>query len=118
MKYIVVLAWALVGSTLAAAGPDDRYKPLKGEYSIYSGELDNQGAPTAKDRKVSFIVTGAVARDMFNSMGPDDKDACVESGTRSRSKQNLWCTFGRKDGYTCYFGFDLRSGKSIAGGIC
>lgn len=118
MKHIVVLACTLVGIGLASAEVADRYKPLKGEYSIYAGELGDQGAPTAKDRKISFIVTGAVARDMFESMGPDDKNACITAGERSRSKQNVWCAFSRKEGYTCYFGFDLRSGKSIPGGIC
>ena len=74
MKCIVVLACALVVTAMASAEPEDRYKPFKGEYRIYAGELDDQGAPTAKDRKVSFIVKDAVAREMFESMGPDIKD--------------------------------------------
>jgi len=95
------------------------YRPFKGEYSLYSGSLGDQQAPTAKDRKVSFIIIGKPARELFDSMAPDDKVTCgAGRGMRSRTKGQLWCTFEQSDGYTCYFGFDLRSGKSIGGGIC
>lgn len=115
-KYLPLLVAALVGA--AAAQSVDRYKPLKGEYSIYSGELNDQSAPTLKERKISILVTGQAAKEMFELIGPDDKDACVASGDRSRSRKTLWCTYSASDGYTCYFGFDLKTGNSIAGGIC
>jgi hypothetical protein len=95
------------------------YRPFKGEYTIYSGDLGEQQAPTKDDRKLSFIIEGQPAKDIFNAMPPDDKQTCSgEKGARSRSKENVWCTFNPGDGYTCYFGFDLRTGKSIAGGTC
>jgi hypothetical protein len=95
------------------------YRPFKGAYTIYSGELGDQQAPTKEDRKLSFIVEGQPAKDIFNAMPPDDKVICSsEKGARSRSKENVWCTFAPSDGYTCYFGFDLKTGKSIAGGTC
>jgi hypothetical protein len=95
------------------------YKSFKGEYTIYSGDLGDQQAPTQGDRKLSFIIEGQAAKEIFNAMPPDDKQTCSgEKGARSRSKEKVWCTFNPGDGYTCYFGFDLRTGKSIGGGIC
>lgn len=95
------------------------YRAFKGEYAIYSGELGDQQAPTKDDRKLSFIVEGAAAKEIFNAMPPDDKQTCSsEKGARSRTKDKVWCSFNPSDGYTCYFGFDLRTGKSIAGGTC
>jgi hypothetical protein len=96
-----------------------RYRPLIGEYIIYSGDLGDQQAPTRNNRKLSFIIEGQAAKEIFNAMPTDDKETCSgEKGARSRSKENVWCTFNPEDGYTCYFGFDLRTGKSIAGGMC
>ena len=95
------------------------YRAFKGEYTIYSGDLGDQQAPARNDRKLSFIIDGQAAKEIFKAMPPDDKETCSgEKGTRSRSKENVWCTFNPEDGYTCYFGFDLRTGKSIAGGMC
>ena len=34
------------------------YRPFKGEYTIYSGDLCDQQAPTKGDRKLSFIIEG------------------------------------------------------------
>jgi hypothetical protein len=95
------------------------YRPAKAEYTIYSGDLGDQQAPTREERKLSFIIEGKPAKDIFESMHPDDKQTCSgEKGARSRTKGNVWCTYHPADGYTCYFGFDLRTGKSIAGGTC
>jgi len=121
-KYLVVLGATALLSLSYAAEQTNRpapYRAVKGEYTIYSGDLDDQQAPTRDDRKLSFIIEGPAAKEIFNAMPPDDKQTCSgEKGARSRSKENVWCTFNPGDGYTCYFGFDLRTGKSIAGGIC
>lgn len=118
---LIVGVTSLMASTYASDKSDwpAPYKPFKGDYTIYSGELGNQQAPTRDDRKLSFIVEGKPAKDIFNSMAPDDKQTCTgEKGARSRTKGNVWCTYHPRDGYTCYFGFDLRTGQSIGGGIC
>jgi hypothetical protein len=117
----IIGASALLSLAYAAEKSDwpAPYWPFKGTYSIYSGELGDQQAPTKSDRKVSFIIEGKPAKEIFDAMPPDEKTTCSgEKGARSRSKGNVWCTFNSGDGYTCYFGFDLRTGKSIAGGIC
>lgn len=115
-KALPLLIAAFAGAAVAEA--IDRYKPLKGEYSVYSGELNDQSSPTPKDRKISILITGQAAKEMFDLIGPDEKDTCAAAGDRSRSRKTLWCTYSRTDGYTCYFGFDLKTGNPIAGGIC
>jgi hypothetical protein len=118
---VIIGATALLSLAYAAEKSDGPapFRQFKGTYSIYSGELGDQQAPTKDDRKLSFIIEGEPAKNIFNAMPPDDKLTCSgEKGARSRSKGNVWCTFNPGDGYTCYFGFDLRTGKSIAGGIC
>ncbi|PHV26927.1 hypothetical protein CSQ93_15845 [Janthinobacterium sp. BJB426] len=122
MKKQYALAWgALTLLSLAyAAGNSDwgEYRPFKGSYLIYSNTLGEQQPPTPHERKISFMVTGAVAKDMFDSMAPDSKERCsLEQGYRQRDKENVSCVRD-PDGHRCYFGFNLRSGKSIGGSIC
>jgi hypothetical protein len=119
--FVIFGATALLSFACAAelAHWSAPYRSFKGAYTIYSGDLGDQQTPVRDDRKLSFIIEGQPAKDIFNAMPPDGKQTCSgEKGARSRSKGNVWCTFNPGDGYTCYFGFDLRTGKSIAGGIC
>lgn len=95
-----------------------RYKPFKGDYLIYSGALGEEQPPTTGDRKISFSVSGPVAKDMFDSMYPDAKDTCSDDkGHHERYKGNVACVRDT-DGYTCHFGFNLRTGASISGATC
>lgn len=123
MKKTVLILGAISFLSMAYASDQTDwpapYRPFKGEYTIYSGELGNQQAPTRDDRKLSFILEGQAAKEIFNSMYPDDKVTCSgDKGARSRTKGNTWCTFHPAEGYACYFGFDLRTGRSIGGGTC
>ena len=94
-------------------------KPLKAEYVIYSGDLGDTRAPTKTERKMYVTVTGQPAKDIFDSMYPDAKSTCSsEPGERMRVKGNVWCMYAPSSGFQCFFGFDLRTGASIAGGIC
>ena len=113
----VTILLSIVCSLSAAESPAP-YRQFSGKYTIYSGELGDQQAPTRNERKVSFIVDGLPAKDLFDSMAPDDKEACGGEGARARTKGNVWCTYQPERGYKCYFGFDLKTGKSIGGGIC
>lgn len=122
MKRSLVLALgALATFSLAYAaerGEWWRYKPFKGDYLVYSGTLGEEQPPTAADRKISFSVSGPVAKDMFDSMSPDAKESCSDDkGHRERYKGNVAC-IRDTDGYTCHFGFDLRTGASISGATC
>lgn len=94
-------------------------KPMKAEYSIYSGEIGNERAPTKMDRKLAIEVSGVAAKEIFDSIFPDSIVTCSdEKGERLRRKEHLWCSFAPSDGYRCYFGIDLRTGKSIGGASC
>ncbi len=101
---------------------DGSYASFKGRYLSYSGELGEQQQPTRNDRKTAFMVEGPLAKELFDAIGPDLKDACgVMSGLRVRQKGHVDCTFDKDHSaapYTCHFGLDLKSGKSIPGSIC
>jgi hypothetical protein len=97
-------------------------KPLTAEYTIYSGWLGEEMAPTPGDRKLSIEVTGQGAKDIFESIGPDVPGvSCTgDERERLRRKGRVWCAHSPTDGgrYKCYLGFNLRTGESIAGGSC
>jgi hypothetical protein len=118
-----ILAASTVLSLAYAAKPwDGTYTVFKGEYLIYSGDLGEEAAPTHVDRKAAFMLQGEVARNLFESIGPDLKDACgTSSGMRMRQKGDLDCTYdksSRSSPYVCHFGINLRTGKSTYGSIC
>lgn len=118
----------LVGALLALAVPaptlhasDTGHKQMTGVYRTYSGGLGDSGPPTAADTKIMFSIDGKAAREMFDAMGKDVKDACTEGdGTRVRMKdrERLVCSRSKQGEYSCNFGFDLKSGKSIGGSVC
>ena len=123
IRFILAMtsAVALISQAHASAPKpwDDSFKPVKGEYIVYSGTLNESQEPTRTDRKVAFKVTGPAARDLFESMNPDEKLTCTGmKGYRERRKGEVTCTYDPHDGHACYFGFDLRTGKSIGGSSC
>jgi hypothetical protein len=94
-------------------------KPLKGDYLIYGGELGDVVPPTKKDRKVAFTFKGPLAKDLYDQIGPDLKDACgAGPDHRTRRKGDLSCVWTKDDGHVCYFGLDVPTGKSTYGSIC
>lgn len=118
MNYAYFLLMLAMGSALAAP-VEAQNKSMRAHYMIYSGELGDAWQPTKTDRKLSIDIAGPPAKDIFDSLYPDIKAECTaEKGERQRRKGNLWCVYQPSSGYTCYFGFDLRTGKSIEGGEC
>jgi hypothetical protein len=117
-----VLALAMCSLPRAAEKPetwDGRPKPLKGDYQVYGGELGDPVPPTKKDRKVALMFKGPLAKDLFDHIGPDRKDACgAGPDHRTRLRGDLACTWDKGDGYSCYFGLDVPTGKSTNGSIC
>jgi hypothetical protein len=92
--------------------------PLKGDYYVYGGTISEKLPPTSKDRKVSFMFSGKLAKELFNEIGPDEKKACsAEPGYHERRKGDLVC-IRDEDGYSCYLGLDVTKGKSTLGVIC
>lgn len=106
-----------------AAKPwDGTYSDFKGAYLIYSGDLGEEAAPTSRDRKAALSIQGDMAKALFESIGPDLKDACGASANmRVREKGDLDCAYDKEDQaspYICHFGINLRTGKSMPGSIC
>lgn len=100
---------------------ESRYlaKPLKGDYYVYGGSIGDSTPPTKKDRKLSFMLTGPLAKDLFDHISPDAKDSCgAGPDYRERNRGDLTCTWTKDHGYSCYFGLDVPTGKSIRGSIC
>ncbi len=125
-KFEIMIASALIPVScvlLAAEGNstawDPEYKRFSGKYQIYAGSLTEMSAPKANHRKAAFAIKEPVAKDLFDALGPDLKAPCSsDPNYRERQRGDLSCVHTREDGYTCYFGFDLRTGKSIAGATC
>ncbi|MCS0810382.1 hypothetical protein NX774_20860 [Massilia agilis] len=123
MKKLMLLlcAGALVLAFAATAGVwSGKYKNLNASYLIYSGEPGERAAPTKSDRKIAIAVTGEPAREIFESLYPDEKDVTctTERGERLRRKGDVWCSFRPSDGYKCFMGFNLRNGESHSGASC
>ena len=111
----------LCAAAVAAVAADwaFEFKPINAQMAIYSGGLGDPAMPTAQEAKVSFYVQGKAARDLFDHMGPDVKSECSsDPKARVRVKEHLQCFLYAKSNYSCYFGFDLKNGKGIAGSIC
>lgn len=119
---IFIAVLVLYSPTNAADKPETQgfgQKPLKGDYLIYGGELGDTEPPTKKDRKVAFTFKGSLAKDLFVQIGPDKKDTCGSAPDhRIRDRGDLSCVWDKRDGYTCYFGLDVPTGKSTYGAIC
>lgn len=119
----LALGLLLVALSLAYASETRdwwQYRPFRGSYLVYSGALGEEQPPTATDRKVSLNVSGPLAKEMFDSMYPDAKETekcSSDKDYRERNKGEVSCIHDR-DGYRCFFGFDLRTGKSILGATC
>lgn len=119
----VLLTVASLSSSVPAAEKNSpgeaRPKPLKGNYQVYGGTLSEILPPTKNDRKVSFMFTGPLARELFDQIGPDIKDACgAGPDHRTRYRGDLSCIWTKEDGHVCYFGLDVPTGKSTNGSIC
>lgn len=114
---LFLLAYASTGKPW-----DGTYTSYKVSYLTYSNELDEKQPPTRTDRKMAFMVEGLMAKDMFESIGPDLKETCGASPRlRIREKGDVECTYDKDTPsapYACRFGLNLATGKSIPGSTC
>lgn len=109
--------------TLAfAADTLNTWQPLQGAtYKIFAGDtVAYSDAPTAKNRKLSVLIKGPAAKEVFDSIGPDDREICsTASGDRERNKGAIQCTYTASKtnepsmGYRCWIGVNLVDGKGI-----
>lgn len=111
----------IVPAIAADTSPTATPKPLRGDYQIYGGTLSEMLPPTPSDKKVAFMVTGPAAKDLFLQIGPDiaKENACSEAKDyRERRRGDVSCVHSKGEGYRCYFGLDLKTGKGMHGAIC
>ncbi|MGK5034482.1 hypothetical protein [Janthinobacterium sp. LB3P118] len=95
------------------------YQSIKGHYAIYGGSLSDPQPPTKKERRIAFWIDGRAAKQLFDAMGPDLRNACGADGEyRLRQRAELSCSYHPRDGHHCDFGFDLLTGRSIGGSLC
>jgi hypothetical protein len=124
MRKIAIATLATCGLVSLAFAADTlgAWQPLQeGRYKIFSGESVAYGeAPTNKDRKLSMVVKGQAAKEIFDSIGPDARDMCsTEKGDRERNRGGVQCMYTAKDanapgkGYRCWIGVDLISGQGV-----
>lgn len=116
-KLVVLLA----GATFCCASLASlaEWQEFSGRYTIFAGDqVAGREVPTATDRKLAIAVKGQVAKDLFDSIGPDVQPTCSgEDGDRSRRKQGVQCSYNAKgaaQGYRCWIGINLRTGRSTA----
>lgn len=120
-RFLALIAILVLIPTVSADSDPGPYREASASYLIYGGSLGDMTAPGPSDKKIAFSVKGRAAKDLFEAIGPDKHDVCLEgTGIRVRHKndENLKCTLSKKGEYRCSFGFDLKTGKSILGTIC
>ena len=120
--FAMVAVLTIAGSlSTVAANWSFMYRPAATKYVIYGAGLGDPVAPSKKDAKVAFEITGGAAKDIFEAIGPDKPDQCAPTaGVRFRSKDDdkLACLRSPTGQYSCSFGFNLNSGKSTISSIC
>jgi hypothetical protein len=120
-----IYAWLTLGAVSAfslayAAVPVGDWQSLPGAlYFIHGGSLADRQIPTPKDSKLSILIDGQPAKEVFDSIGPDLPGSCSDAkGDRARVKKGIYCSFtaqdkGAKEGpYRCWIGLNLRTGDS------
>lgn len=118
---VTMLSFHIAGALAADITPFNAPKPLRGDYQLYGGTLSEMLPPTSSDKKVTFMLTGPVAKDLYLQIGPDiaKENACSEAKDyRERRRGDLSCVHMKNEGYSCYFGIDLKTGKGMHGAIC
>jgi hypothetical protein len=126
-------AWLISGAMVAAAlslahaaapssDPYGLWKPFQGAiYKFHSGIVADRTAPTASDRRLTILVDGKTAKEIFDSLGSDVPDACSDAeGDRHRQKKGVDCNYTAKDEkgkdgpYRCWIGVNLRTGDTVS----
>ncbi len=128
---LIMPVYVLVGAVSAlslsyAAAPSVGWKSLPGAiYLLHGGSLADRQVPTTEDSKLTILVSGRPAREIFYSIGPDLSTNCSdEKGDRERTKKGVTCSFtamdkATKEGpYRCWIGIDLRTGSSTGTVSC
>lgn len=124
-RIVLLLLLGLLLSSSQAKAPKEwngEYVTATASYLLYSGSLGEKEAPQSGHKKISLLIEGRLARELFDSLGPDQKQACgASTGVRIRERGDITCSFDRAQKtapFTCFVGLNLNTGKSIAGAAC
>ena len=115
------LCAGLFFSLCALAEEWSDFKKFSGSYQIYGGGLGDIYPPKNGDVKIAVQLDKKVSKEIFDSIAPDltGPQVCVANPKdRYRKRGNVECIHSHDGGYSCTFGFDLTTGKSILGSIC
>lgn len=128
------VTWLISGAAVAAAlislahaadpssDPYGLWKPLQGAiYKFHSGIVADRTPPTASERRLTILLDGTAAKEIFDSIGPDYPETCSGAkGDRHRRKKGVVCDYTAqdekdKDGpYRCWVGVNLRTGDTVS----
>ena len=114
----LALAIALLVMPTAVFAGD--YKPLTGAYALGGKTLSDPPADEPQNTHVYFALTGAPAKDLFDSMKVKAvRDVCVDDGSVSKQVQEMRCTRSA-DGkeHRCWFGIDIAKQRITSGVTC
>ena len=120
---LIPLTMAAMAAAVAAAATEweRTYRPASVLYALYGGTMGDPIKPTKSDSKIAFALRGQAARELFEAIGPDRRDGCsAQDGSRYRARDDdkLVCVRYVDKTHQCFFGFDLRTGRSIGGNTC
>jgi hypothetical protein len=88
-----------------------------GQYWIYGGSGGDRTPPSPKDANIHMAIDGPLALRLYNELGAASRvTECVAEGEAMRRRGHISCSRQTSGGQaSCYFGFNLRSGKSNGG---
>jgi hypothetical protein len=118
---LALAALSLAHAVDLSGDPSGLWKPLQGAaYKFHSGVVADTTPPTANERRLTILVDGKTAKQIFDSIGPDYPETCTDAkGDRHRRKKGIVCFYTAqdekdKDGpYRCWIGMDLRTGDTV-----
>lgn len=102
--------------------PYGLWKPLQGAiYKSIPGVVADRTPPTANERRLTILVDGKAAKDIFDSIDSDYAEGTYSDakGDRHRSKKGVVCDYTAqdekdKDGpYRCWIGVNLQTGDTV-----
>lgn len=119
---VAATAISLARAADPTSDPYGLWKPLQGAiYKLHSGIVADRLPPTAADSRLTVLVDGEAAKEIFNAIGPDYPETCSgEKGDRHRRRKGIVCDYtaqdaSAKDGpYRCWVGVNLRTGDTVS----
>jgi len=96
----------------------NQWNQLHASYKIHSGNTAYSELPTKADSAFTVAFRDEAAKQLFDQIGPDVKEACNDAkGDRERRKKGVLCTYTARlenpanAHYRCWIGIDLRTGE-------